>query len=230
MRCKYCNIEIIGGGVVCPLCHEKLDEADRQPILSFPPKNFHPTKTDSRFNFKSIYIFLSISLFLLALALSLIFTPQVQWFWLIGLTSLYVYVCIYNTILSSNSISVKIILQAIFVFLIIFASQAIFKNTLHKDLSPTWLMDYAFSGTICLSLVSIAVYTAIKVKRDYSLIIDINFISLTGFIPIILYATGNIAKPIIAIVCCIISSLIILGSIAFGHKELTQEFKKKFHF
>ena len=229
MRCKYCNIEVNGNAIVCPLCHEKLEGEPNGVFAEYPPKKSEPVNKHSHFTFKHIYIFVAVTLFLVSVAINLIYSPTVQWFWLIAILGVYLYILVYNTILSSNSIGAKIFLQGLCIFLIIYATYGVLNDIAGTTTSANWLLDYALSTVILLSLISIIIYTLIMVRNNYSLLIDINFISLMGFVPIILYACKLIINPTLAIACAILSSLVIVGSILFGRKELASEFKKKFH-
>ena len=54
--------------------------------------------------------------------------------------------------------------------------------------------------------------------------------SFLGFLPIVLYLATNIVTVLWpAIATCVLSVIAILSTVIFGHNELKNEFKRKFH-
>ncbi|MEG1609133.1 MAG: DUF6320 domain-containing protein, partial [Clostridia bacterium] len=103
MRCKYCNVQIDCKTKICPLCHEKLDDIDEGLPQIYPDKPLRNEKK-RKLSANLIYILVSAIIFIPCLAISLILTPTIPWFWIIGILAVYGYVLVYNTIMSSHSI------------------------------------------------------------------------------------------------------------------------------
>lgn len=228
MRCKYCNVEINCKTKICPLCHEKLDEFDETLPQIYPVKQLKSEKK-KKLSANWIYILISAIIFIPSLAVNLIVTPSIQWFWIVGILAVYGYVLVYNTILSSHSISSKILIQTAFGIGFIFAIYAVF-----RELDPTisqreWLFDFALPCVIAVSIITMTVMAMVFSRTNHAALLDCIMLSCMGYLPIILYAAGVVADPALAYFCAVLCSVSIIACAIVGRKKVWLEFKKKFH-
>lgn len=232
MRCKYCDVEIKSETAVCPLCQEKLRKTDERQAQEqapyYPPKNTEKRKIHTHFTFTNVYLVISMILFFVAIPLSLTLTPQYQWFWLVALLALYGYVLVRNTVMSSNSIGVRVFLQAALICALLLSAHRIFKP--YPSSQPNWAIEFALPTVLLISEIVMTVLTAVFAKRQPSVLIDCVVISaLVGFIPLILFGVGVIENPLLSSICGGLSAVSIICCVGFGRRELLEEFKKKMH-
>lgn len=230
MRCKYCNVEIEGQAVVCPLCHEKLaqDPQSDAQVPTYPPKRLH-RHPHTHFTFTNIYLFVSAVLFFIGMTIALVLTPQVQWFWMIALIALHGYLLVRYTILSARSIGMKIFLQACMILILLVAADRIFLPLAEETPTLDWTLEIALPAILGVSTIVMGVLTAVYARRRPSVLMDCILLSSLGFLPLILYATDDLTSPYAAIACAVLSGIAILCCVVFGRKEIAQEFSKRLH-
>lgn len=238
MRCKYCNIEIACKSKICPLCHEKihLNENVDLPVEETQElKNVYPPKKREKVPVKkrllsptSIYLSVALAIFVICLVINLRITPTIYWFACVGAVLVYGLILTKHTILSNNSIGIKIFWQAMAVFAILLALNYIIKDQI-SDYVPHWIWDFGLPIILTVSTTVAGIYTSIAFHKWHSVILDALAVSSLGFIPIILYGCGVVHNPITSIICACLSSVAIILCSILGRRTLISEFKKKFH-
>lgn len=230
MRCKFCNIEVDCKSHICPLCHEKLEssENDKKTDYAFPPKCEKNIKKQVRhFTLSNIYIAVATIIFIVCIAVNIGLNHPVNWFWLVGAVLVYGFLTYRNTIMSSNSAFIKTFWQIVMISLIMWLTQVLFKPVL-DDIN--WLFDFVLPTVIMVSVLTIGIISCVVVKKDTSLLYDTLFVSLIGFLPIILYAVGVIESVIASAICAGLCAVIIVCVIVFARKEIIAELSRRFHF
>lgn len=230
MRCKYCNVEIGCKTKVCPLCHEKLEDdlhdAENLPV-AYPPKN-QRKKERRRLSPSSLYLSIAASLFVLCIPINLLTTPEVYWFGIVGILSIYGFVLVRNTVLSNNSIGVKIFWQCVWALIVLLVVNFILSRQI-PELTGAWVWDYGLPTILLSSTLVVGIYTAIAFRFWNDVIVDAMCVSAVGFLPIILYAFKVVTRPEISITCACVSSVVIIFCGILGRKTLIAEFRKRFH-
>ncbi len=229
MRCKYCGVEVDDNVLVCPLCHEKLDGYDSEKLALYPPKDKAAKKKRSHVSFTRLYWGIAIGVFFAALGIDLGLTPNVQWFWLVGLVAVYAYLLVQNTILSNSSIAVKVLLQCLLVVGLLFSFAAIFEQWDPKSQPSYYVTQYAMPLTLCISNIVMVIFTWIWARRHPVILVDCIFLLLLGFLPIILYACRVIEILWPSLIVAVFSAISILLCFALGHRAIKEEAQKKFH-
>jgi hypothetical protein len=238
MRCKYCNIQIGCKSKICPLCHEKLHI---DPNLDLPLegsediKSAYPTKKKEKIPVKkrlltpgSIYLSIALALFIICVAINLRLTPTIYWFSFVGAVLVYGLILTKHTILSNNSIGIKIFWQAVAILAILIALNYLLKDQISHYID-NWVWDLGLPVILTVSTLVVGIYTAIAFHKWHSVIIDALAVSALGFIPVILFACKIVQNPVMSIICACLSSVGIIFCGILGRRTLISEFKKKFH-
>lgn len=228
MRCKYCNVEIGCKAKVCPLCHEKLEDDNSTDALpsAYPSKS---TKKERKYlSPSSLYLSIAVSIFVLCVPINLLTTPEVYWFGIVGILGVYGFVLVRNTILSNNSIGVKIFWQCLWALIVLLVVNVILSRQI-PELTGAWVWNYGLPTILLSSTLVVGIYTAIAFRFWNDVIVDAMCVSAIGFIPIILYAFNVITQPAMSITCACVSSVVIIFCGILGRKSLINEFRKRFH-
>lgn len=238
MRCKYCNVEIGCKSKICPLCHEKIHldanvdlplEENQELPNAYPPKKKEKVPVKKKLlSPSSIYLSIALTIFMICVAINLRLTPTIYWFAFVGAVLVYGLILTKHTILSNNSIGIKIFWQAVAIFVILIALNYLLRNQIAHYL-PYWIWDLGLPVILIVSTMVVGIYTAIAFHKWHSVIIDAITVSTLGFIPIILYGCGVVHDPVMSIICACLSSVSIIFCGILGRKTLISEFKKKFH-
>lgn len=229
MRCKYCNIEVGCKAKVCPLCHEKLENTDGNAVLpEVYPRKTTKKKDRRRISASSLYLSIAVTIFVLCIPINLLVTPEVYWFGIVGILGVYGFVLVRNTILSNNSIGVKIFWQCIWALIVLIVVNAILSRQV-PELTGAWVWDYGLPAILLASTLVVGIYTAIAFRFWNDVIVDAICVSATGFIPVILYAFKVVTHPAMSITCACVSSVVIIFCGILGRRSLINEFKKRFH-
>lgn len=228
MRCKYCGVEIDDDSGICPLCHELAVDDGGETHANFPPKTGKIKRRGSRVNFHNLYLSIAAIAVGVCVALNLTLTPDVYWFTIVMAVLAYGYLTVANTVLSNSSIWIKIFWQIFMIILILWAAQSVL-NPLFEERN-NWLLDYAVPIILGISVVALGITAASLINKEPSLLVDNLLISLIGFVPIILYATGVIDEVIPASICAGLCGLSMICFVAFAKDELWAEIVRRFHF
>lgn len=231
MKCKYCNAEIVGKADFCPLCKrplvqdEVVNDVNKEYVYPIKKKR---GKAYKLLTFTPMYLMIASVVFLIVALVNILVAPEMPWYLLVGVTLLYAYVLVQNTILSRNSIFSKILWQA----LLIFAFLWVIGFMLHSMgiIEQIWVFvfDYTLPAVVGISNLVMCILTACFVNRDKGLILDAICFSCTGFVPLILYGAGFglISYPSVAV--AILSFIQIIVFAIAGRKHLKHEGKLKY--
>ena len=223
MHCKYCNVDIETGTKICPICHEKLDDIDESLPKAYPDKvkRKHQHK---HFTLQNIYILVSLIVFLMAVTINYLTDSSILWCYIVGGVLVYGLVLIDNTVLSQYSIGAKVFVQTLSILLLIFLVQWI-----THTMSSMWAYNYAMPIVHMVSSVVFAILVASFFKKDRNNLVSVIVFSILGAIPIILELSGVLTVLWPSLADVIVSIIIILTVVVFGHKEIKNEFRRKFH-
>lgn len=230
MRCKYCNVEIGCKAKLCPLCHEKLEPSEDIKSLpqAYPSKRQTTKKPRRLFSATSLYLSIALTVFIICIPINLLTTPDIYWFGIVGIACLYGLILVRNTILSNNSIGIKIFWQLVAIFCVLLVVNNLLQSQL-PTLNSNWIWDYGLPSILTISSLTIGIYTAIAFSKWHEVIVDAISVSAIGFLPLILYAFGVVEVQYMSIACACISAVVIIFCAVLGRRTLFIEIKKRFH-
>lgn len=220
MRCNKCGVEI-GESNICPLCHQKLDNDSKITIINnFPPKQ-KPKPLPPKISIKNIYLIIALAVAIITICCCYLIKPfTYHWCWFVVAILAYGYLLIANTIFSHSEIGAKIIMQGICLIALCYIYDAIFKTYV----ATPYCLSIIISFMIAISGLNLIIFY----KHNRSLFVSCNFISLLGFLPIILNCFYDVAL-IPAIIAASLGGLTLLCSVIFGIRRLKEQFEKVFH-
>ena len=232
MRCKHCNCEIYGKADFCPLCkrplepEQNVEEQNKEYI--YPIKKKRP-KAYKVLSFTPMYWMVAGFVFLISTVINLVLAPTEPWYMLLGIILIYGYMLVQNTIMSRNSIAHKVLWQAILIFAFIWVLAFLLHSYYLIDDVWGFLLKYSLPVVVGISNIVMCILTGCFLHYDKSLIIDVIWVNMLGFIPLILY--GSIFREIsyAAVATAVISAIIIVVYSIIGRKIMTRQGKYKFH-
>ncbi len=228
MRCKFCNVEVDCKTHICPLCHELVtpDEGD-ELSPAFPPKTAKAEKKKhTHFTLSNVYLAVSVIAFITCLAVNFGLHQQTRWSLMVGAVLLYGFLTMRNTVMSNNSAWIKAFWQIVMIVLILWLAQIVFDDVMEDTY---WLLDLALPIVIMLSVLTLGVISCAVVRRNKALLYDTLFLSLIGFVPIILFAFGLVRKVLASAICAGFCAAVIVCVIIFARKEILEEMERRLH-
>ena len=229
MRCKFCNVEVDCKTHICPLCHELIapEAQDETLTPAFPPKTRKSERRKhTHFTLTNIYLATAVIIFLVCLAVNLGLKQHPNWFLMVGAVLLYGFLTIRNTVMSNNSAWIKAFWQIVMVVLILWLAQVIFDDVMTDTY---WLLDLALPLIIMISVLTLGIISCAVVRRNKALLYDTLFLSLIGFVPIILYAVGLVQKALVSAICAGLCAAVIACVLIFARKEFLEEMERRLH-
>ena len=229
MRCKFCNVEVDCKTHICPLCHELLTPEDDKEDLSpaFPPKTARAERRrHTHFTATNIYLAASFVIFVASLAVNLGLHQPTKWFLMVGAVLLYGFLTMRNTVMSNNSAWIKAFWQIVMISLILWLAQVVFDDIMTDSY---WLLDFALPLIIMISVLTLGIISCAVVHRNKALLYDTLFLSLIGFVPIILFAFGLVHQVLASAICAGFCAVVIACVIIFARKEILAEMERRLH-
>lgn len=229
MRCKFCNVEVDCETRICPLCHEKLvpDETQEKLSPAFPQrtaKSKRPLRT--HFTPTNIYLALSCILFVVAIAVNFGMQQPTKWCWIVGAVLMYGFLTMRNTVMSNHSAWIKAFWQIVMICLILWLAQVVFDDIMTDT---NWLLDLALPVIIMVSVLTLGIISCIVVRKNKALLYDTLFLSLIGFVPLILYAVGLVKSVLASAICAGLCAAVLICVVIFARKELIAEMERRLH-
>lgn len=221
MRCEKCNVEV-GSSNVCPLCHQKLDDNPNIHIVkNFPPKQKH-RPLPLKISVTNIYLIAAFVISLISIMVCYLVKPiTYHWCWFLVATLAYGYLLLANTVYSHSEIGAKIFIQGACLISLSYIFDAVFGTAIATE--------YCLPIIISLMIAILGLNLIVFRKHNRSLFVSCTFMSLLGFIPIILYLCDVTALFIPAIISAVIGGLTLILCLAFGIKRLKEQLAKVFN-
>ena len=223
MHCKYCNVDIETNTKICPICHEKLEDYDENLPKAYPDKIKRKHK-HKHFTLSNIYLLASLIIFLIAVTINYVIDSSILWCYILGGVLLYGMILIENTVLSNYSIGAKVFVQTISISLLILLSAWVTDTYSNK-----WAYNYAMPVVHMVSVIVLGILVACFIEKDRNNLVSLIMFSALGIIPLILKITNVLDVLWPSLLDAILSVGVILAAIIFGHKEIKNEFRRKFH-
>ena len=200
-RCKQCNIEVLDETERCPLCHSVLE-----PTIEV--ENMYPDvkiKTRRMMLLSRIYLFVAIVAEAVLVVVNHYGDFETAWSLVTGLIFFYGYLVVRFAILGKTGYIAKTIVLTLIAILILFPAAII-------------LVDAGILILMCVN------------RRNWqSYIMWQIFMILCSFVPIILYLTGIIYVPYLALAALGTSVFLFLGTLIIGDRRARVELKRRFH-
>jgi hypothetical protein len=221
MFCDNCKVSFESDTGCCPLCHEKIGGIKTEGRL-YPPRNKMITKSQFR-NFTKLYFFISLIAIVVTGIINFVALKEFTWSVVVLAGVLYFYSLIKNTILAKSNIGFKIMVQAVFMSLMLYAIDYFATD------NSKWSLEIAIPFVLVATTLSLTVlaFSNFKKWRDYVLYIMATV--LIGLVPFIFYLTHIIILYWPSLVSFLYSIFTILGMLMFYRNKFTNEIKKNFH-
>ena len=217
-RCKQCNVEILDETERCPLCHSVLEK-------TVEVENMYPnvrTMTRRLALLSRIYLFVAILVEALLIYLNVLSDSEMFWSAIPGLAMLYGYLVLRYAILGKSGYKGKIIVLTLIAILMVVAIDFVVGYR-------GWSVNYALPSAILLVDAGILILMCINRRNWQSYMMWQIFMILCSFVPIILYLTGIIYVPYLALAALGTSVFLFLGTLIIGDRRARVELKRRFH-
>ena len=217
-RRKQCNIEVLDETERCPLCHSVLE-----PTIEV--ENMYPDvkiKTRRMMLLSRIYLFVAIVAEAVLVVVNHYGDFETAWSLVTGLIFFYGYLVVRFAILGKTGYIAKTIVLTLIAILILIAID--FVNGYRG-----WSVRYVFPAAIILVDAGILILMCVNRRNWQSYIMWQIFMILCSFVPIILYLTGIIYVPYLALAALGTSVFLFLGTLIIGDRRARVELKRRFH-
>ena len=218
-KCKKCNVVILDDTDRCPLCKHVL-ESDGIPGESRYPDAI---ATARKFRFvENLVLFISIVAECLLIAINFQVDREVAWSLVIGIILLYGNVVLRMAILGKSGYLAKTVCLVLLAIVMLLGIDYL---TGYRR----WSLDYVFPGGIIAIDLALFILILINRRNWQSYIMWQIFMILCSFVPIILYLTGIIYVPYLALAALGTSVFLFLGTLIIGDRRARVELKRRFH-
>ena len=218
-KCKKCNVVILDDTDRCPLCKHVL-ESDGIPGESRYPDAI---ATARKFRFvENLVLFISIVAECLLIAINFQVDREVAWSLVIGIILLYGNVVLRMAILGKSGYLAKTVCLVLLAIVMLLGIDYL---TGYRR----WSLDYVLPGGIIAIDLALFILILINRRNWQSYIMWQIFMILCSFVPIILYLTGIIYVPYLALAALGTSVFLFLGTLIIGDRRARVELKRRFH-
>ena len=211
-------MEILDETERCPLCHSVLEK-------TVEVENMYPnvrTMTRRLALLSRIYLFVAILVEALLIYLNVLSDSEMFWSAIPGLAMLYGYLVLRYAILGKSGYKGKIIVLTLIAILMVVAIDFVVGYR-------GWSVNYALPSAILLVDAGILILMCINRRNWQSYMMWQIFMILCSFVPIILYLTGIIYVPYLALAALGTSVFLFLGTLIIGDRRARVELKRRFH-
>ena len=217
-KCRNCNVEISDETERCPLCGSVLEYTGEVENM-YPDVRVYTRKMTM---ISKIYLFCALLVEVLLIYINVVTESQIAWSAITGLGFFYGYMLIRFAILGKTGYRAKITVLTLMAILILIAID--FVNGYRG-----WSVRYVFPAAIILVDIGILVLMCVNRRNWQSYIMWQIFMILCSFVPIILYLTGIIYVPYLALAALGTSVFLFLGTLIIGDRRARVELKRRFH-
>ena len=218
-KCKKCNVVILDDTDRCPLCKHVL-ESDGIPGESRYPDAI---ATARKFRFvENLVLFISIVAECLLIAINFQVDREVAWSLVIGIILLYGNVVLRMAILGKSGYLAKTVCLVLLAIVMLLGIDYL---TGYRR----WSLDYVLPGGIIAIDLALFILILINRRNWQSYIMWQIFMILCSFVPIVLYLTGIIYVPYLALAALGTSVFLFLGTLIIGDRRARVELKRRFH-
>ena len=217
-KCRNCNVEISDETERCPLCGSVLEYTGEVENM-YPDVRVHTRKMTM---ISKIYLFCALLVEVLLIYINVVTESQIAWSAITGLGFFYGYMLIRFAILGKTGYRAKITVLTLMAILIVIAIDFLVGYR-------GWSVNYALPAAIILVYAGILFLLVVNRRNWQSYIMWQIFMILCSFVPIILYLTGIIYVPYLALAALGTSVFLFLGTLIIGDRRARVELKRRFH-
>ena len=202
----------------CPLCGSVLEYTGEVENM-YPDVRVHTRKMTM---ISKIYLFCALLVEVLLIYINVVTESQIAWSAITGLGFFYGYMLIRFAILGKTGYRAKITVLTLMAILIVIAIDFLVGYR-------GWSVNYALPSAIILVDAGILILMCVNRRNWQSYIMWQIFMILCSFVPIILYLTGIIYVPYLALAALGTSVFLFLGTLIIGDRRARVELKRRFH-
>ena len=218
-KCRYCQIEILDGTGLCPLCRSTLEPGETKESM-YPDVR---VKTKKLALACRIYLFCAIVLECIFVLLNALLEHQLWWCIITALALLYVYLLLRYALLGTGGYQSKTFVLTLLAVLSAVACDFV---TGYRG----WSVDYVLPCGILFIDIAAIVLMAVN-HRNWQSYISVQLLMiLCSLIPAGLYISGLERNVFFAFAPLVFSAFLFLGTMIIGDRRARLELKRRFHF
>ena len=228
-KCIRCNIKIIDNTVECPLCHGVLEvehevEKTDEQVEGESKSVTYPDVTDELRTMQFITrlaIFASIVAEVTVLIVNYMTFNGIYWSLIVGLGLIYGCITLVYSFKERRSLQRIIQVQMFLALILVVLLDYIlgFKG---------WSFQYAIPLTLMGVDTTMAIFMIVGIDGWQNYIMTENVTFLLSILLIILHFTGIVPTSLFAIIAACVTGFILLGTIMFGQRMISNELKRRF--
>ena len=220
-KCMKCGVYITDNTDKCPLCQQVVapveqpsDNGTRYPDVKGASRKYRLLE--------NIILFLSIVGQIVLTTVDYMTDREINWSFIVLLVVIYANVTLRLAIVGRNGYIFKIV--STFVFTVLFLEGV--------DLltgASGWALTFVFPSAILAMVLATIILMIVNIRNWQSYMMWQIFMILCSFVPIILYLTGIIYVPYLALAALGTSVFLFLGTLIIGDRRARVELKRRFH-
>ena len=223
-RCPRCHVKLIDDAIECPLCRGVVDaDEDR----NMEEASMSVTYPDISYSIRTIRLIIRIVLFcaltteVTALIVNYFTFNGIYWSLIVGAGLLYGCATLLHSVKERKSMQRIIQVQLYFSLILVFAIDYLlgFKG---------WSLSYAFPIALVGVDIAMVVLMIVRIDGWQSFIMTEIVIFVFSIILFVLNMMGKINGFIFSLMATVITGLILVGTIMFGQKMVSNEIKRRF--
>ena len=217
-KCKKCNVTISDNTTICPLCQCIVEPGGYQEDI-YPAVWFKERRLKHLSNI-ALFVILAISA---VLTLCNYIFMENHWWCVIPIAAMaYAYLVFRLVIISQKGYRVKVLIPLLFAILLVMLIDV--ETGFYR-----WSLNFVLPGGILLVDVIIIILMLTNMKNWQSYIIMQIGMLVASLVPMVLYITGPVTKPLLALITFGITLLLFLGTLIVGDRTARSELKRRFH-
>ncbi len=224
-KCKTCHVTILDPTMVCPLCHSVLetDETEGEQKENKPGMYPDVKETSRILSFVvKLYTFLAIVAEAALIAINYFTYRGIWWSAISGIAILYFYITLRYSIQKNSGYLRTILIQMAGAVLLAVAVDVIVGYR-------GWSVNYVFPSAILLMDLAIVILMLVNAQYWQSYILLELLTLLLSLLALILWWTGVIGNPAVALSAAAVSGVLFAGTLIFGDRRAKNELKRRFH-
>lgn len=218
-KCKNCNVEIRDNTDVCPLCHcvvekDGTEYEDRYPDVGTREKRFALAIR--------IYVFLAVAVEALLIFINVNHHRGSWWSIISAGVFIYIYLLMKIGVQNDAGYRTKIVLLTVFAVLLVYLIDRVAGYR-------GWSLNYVLPSGVIMLNAAILLLMIVNWRSWPSYLLFQMFCIICSLLPIFLWRSGYITKPLLSEIALVISVLLFLGTVIIGGGRARAELKRRFH-
>ena len=219
-KCMKCQVEIMDGSNVCPLCHCILhQDGETETTLNYPALGRRREKLKF---IGRLCGFLCIVAFAVLVVLNLRLGASVRWDLIAGVAMIYGFLTLKLSVIARNGYRFVMLLQTLGGILLVVAIDVLlgFRG---------WSLDYVLPAGLMLMDAAVVVLMIVN-NRNWQSYIPVELLQIVlSLIPVYLYHIHLNHQWYLALICFGAALFLFLGTVIIGGRRAVQELQRRFH-